>query len=67
VIGNANFTFRPFAGRSRDNSMVSGLELGLHVDNVFNARYANPGSIEHLESSIEQNGRTFVLRLTSRF
>ena len=67
VIGNSNFTFRPFAGRSRDNDLLAGLELGLHVANVFNTRYANPASIEHLQSSIDQNGRTFMLRLTSRF
>jgi outer membrane receptor protein involved in Fe transport len=67
VIANSNFTFRPFADRSRGNSMLRGLEMGLHVDNLFNVRYANPGSIEHLEPSIEQNGRTFIVRLTSRF
>jgi len=67
VIGNGNLTFRPFAIGSRDITLVSGLELGLHVDNLFNARYSNPGSIEHLQPTIEQNGRTFVVRLTSRF
>ena len=67
VIANSNFTVRPFAYHSRCNTMLGGLELGLHADNLFNLRYANPGSIEHLEPSIEQNGRTFVLRLTSPF
>ena len=67
VIGNSNLTFRPFAARSRGNSLLPGLELGLHVANVFNTRYANPGSVEHLQSSIDQNGRTFMVRLTSRF
>ena len=67
VIGNANVTVRPFGNRGPDNNLVSGLELGLHVENLFNARYSNPGSIEHLQPTIEQNGRTFVVRLTSRF
>jgi len=67
VIANSNLTYRPFADRLRGNSMLGGFEVGLHVDNLFNARYANPGSIEHLQSSIEQNGRTFIVRLTSRF
>jgi iron complex outermembrane receptor protein len=67
VIGNGNVTVRPFGNRGPENNLVSGLELGLHVDNLFNARYANPGSIEHLQPTIEQNGRTFVVRLTSRF
>jgi iron complex outermembrane receptor protein len=67
VIANSNFTVRPFADHSRGSSMLAGLELGLHADNLFNVRYANPGSIEHLEPSIEQNGRTFIVRLTSRF
>ena len=67
MIGNSNLTFRPFAIRPRANSLLTGLELGLHVANVFNKRYADPGSIEHQQSSIDQNGRTFMLRLTSRF
>lgn len=67
VIANSNFTFRPFADHSRGSIMLRGLEVGLHADNLFNTRYANPGSIEHLEPSIEQNGRTFIVRLTSRF
>jgi outer membrane receptor for ferrienterochelin and colicins len=66
-LANSNLTLRPFATRSRDSGLLSGLELGFRIDNVFNTRYANPGSIEHLQSSIEQNGRTFVMRLTSRF
>jgi iron complex outermembrane receptor protein len=67
VIANSNFTFRPFVDRSRGSRMLTGLEVGLHADNLFNTKYANPGSIEHLEPSIEQNGRTFIVRLTSRF
>jgi outer membrane receptor for ferrienterochelin and colicins len=66
-LANGNLTFRPLATRSRDSGLLSGLELGFRIENVFNTRYANPGSIEHLQSSIEQNGRTFVVRLTSRF
>ena len=30
-----------------------------NIRNLFNARYADPGSDEHLSDSIEQNGRTF--------
>jgi outer membrane receptor for ferrienterochelin and colicins len=66
-LANSNLTLCPFATRSRDSGLLSGIELGFRIENVFNTRYANPGSIEHLESSIEQNGRTFVVRLTSRF
>lgn len=67
VIANSNLTFRPFAEHSLGNGLLAGFEVGLHADNLFNTRYANPGSIEHLEPSIEQNGRTFIVRLTSRF
>jgi outer membrane receptor for ferrienterochelin and colicin len=67
LLANSNLTLRPFATRTRDTGVWSGLELGLRIENLFNTRYANPGSIEHLQSSIEQNGRTFVMRLTSRF
>jgi iron complex outermembrane receptor protein len=66
-LANSNLTLRPFATRSRDGGLLPGLELGFRIENVFNTRYANPGSIEHLQSSIEQNGRSFVARLTSRF
>jgi hypothetical protein len=48
-------------------TLLSGLALGFRIENVFNTRYANAGSIEHSESSIVQNGRTLVVRLTSRF
>jgi hypothetical protein len=66
-LANGNLTLCPFATRSRDGGLLSGVELGFRIENVFNTRYANPGSIEHLQSSIEQNGRTVVARLTSRF
>jgi len=67
LVANSNLTLRPFGLASSQNGLLAGLELGFHIDNLFNTRYANPGSIEHLQSSIEQNGRTFIVRLTSRF
>jgi outer membrane receptor protein involved in Fe transport len=34
------------------------LTATFQIRNLFNARYADPGSDEHLSDSIEQNGRT---------
>ena len=50
---------RPVTGR--------GLAVTLAIGNLFNASYADPGSREHLEQSIPQDGRTAWLRATWRF
>jgi iron complex outermembrane receptor protein len=44
-----------------------GLELSASVFNVANHRYADPGSEEHRQATIVQNGRTAMLKLTYRF
>ena len=67
MVANTNLTFRPAGARSRDGGLFAGLEFGLRIENLFNTRYSDPGSIEHLQASIPQNGRTFIARLTSRF
>jgi outer membrane receptor protein involved in Fe transport len=38
-----------------------------HIRNLFNDRYSDPASEEHLGTSIEQNGRTFRLGLRWAF
>jgi outer membrane receptor for ferrienterochelin and colicins len=43
------------------------LELSLNLRNLFNARYADPASDEHLADSIEQNGRTLRVGLRWTF
>ncbi|HEV8122685.1 MAG TPA: TonB-dependent receptor [Gemmatimonadales bacterium] len=67
IVANGTLTLRPFSTVTSRSGLLAGLEFGLHVENLFNKRYSNPGSVEHLQASLEQNGRTFVLRLTSRF
>ncbi|MFH1278228.1 MAG: TonB-dependent receptor [Candidatus Eisenbacteria bacterium] len=42
------------------------LELGGGVYNVFDNRYGDPGSEEHLQDLIEQDGRSYRIRLRCR-
>jgi iron complex outermembrane receptor protein len=48
-------------------SLSSRLELGVAVRNAFDAEYATPGSEEHLQDLLLQDGRSFGLTLTWRF
>ncbi len=43
------------------------LEIFASVYNLFDARYAYPGFGEHVQDTIEQDGRTFRVGLTLRF
>ena len=43
------------------------LEVSASVYNLFDTRYAYPGFGEHVEDAIEQDGRTFRLKVTYRF
>ena len=44
-----------------------GLDISLSVYNLFDQQYFDPGNPEHLQGLIEQDGRTFRLKLTYRF
>ena len=44
-----------------------GLELSASVQNVFDRRYGFPGGNEHAQDIIEQDGRTFRLKVSYRF
>ena len=48
-------------------ALRSRLEAALTVRNVFDARYADPGSEEHRQDMLLQDGRTFGLSLKWRF
>lgn len=50
-------------GRSPHN----GFEVSASIFNLFDARWEDPGSEEHRQDGIVQNGRTLRLRLTYRF
>ncbi len=44
-----------------------GLELSASIYNLLSYRYSVPGGTEHSQDQIEQDGRTFRLKLTYRF
>lgn len=44
-----------------------GLEVSASIYNVLDHHYRTPGSVEHQQDTIEQDGRTFRLKLTFRF
>jgi iron complex outermembrane receptor protein len=54
VVANATL----FARR-----IVGGLEASASVYNALDARYGDPGSEEHRQDVIAQNGRSFGVRL----
>jgi iron complex outermembrane receptor protein len=43
------------------------LQLTFNVRNLFNARYADPASEEHVADALEQNGRTFRVGVSWAF
>jgi iron complex outermembrane receptor protein len=44
-----------------------GVEFTASVRNLFNKRFSDPASEEQLQDQIEQDGRTFWLKLKYRF
>jgi iron complex outermembrane receptor protein len=50
---------------SRD--VLDGLSFSARIYNLFNESYSDPGSFDHLQSEIPQDGRTFFLQLSYRF
>jgi len=67
----------PDAGRVGDHeivnltlfsqNLVKGLELSASVYNLFDDKYSDPATTWHEQNSIEQDGRTFRVKLTYRF
>lgn len=47
--------------------LPGGLEVSVGAFNLFDRRYGEPGSEEHIQDTIEQNGRNLRTRLTFRF
>jgi len=46
---------------------VDGLQVAISAYNLFDTTYSNPGSEEHTQDQIEQNGRSFWLKLDYTF
>ena len=44
--------------------LAPGLTVGFEVRNLFDARYGDPGSKEHVQDQIEQDFRTFFITLS---
>jgi iron complex outermembrane receptor protein len=57
-VGNLSLSWRPTG---------KGFGAGLAAYNVFNTAYADPGSVEHAQRVIPQDGRTRSVRLAWRF
>ena len=47
--------------------LTKDIDLSLSAYNLFDKRYGDPGSEEHLQDIIQQNGRSFRLKLTYKF
>jgi outer membrane receptor for ferrienterochelin and colicins len=47
--------------------LLPGREFSAQVNNLFDHRYGDPGSNEHLQDTILQDGRTYWLKLKYRF
>ena len=48
-------------------NIVKGLDVSASVYNLFNEKYVDPGSGEHLQDVIEQDGRVFRFKVTYKF
>ncbi|WP_413935339.1 TonB-dependent receptor plug domain-containing protein [Nitrospira sp. BLG_1] len=47
--------------------LIRGWELSAHINNLANQKYGYPGSGEHRQDIIDQDGRTFWVKLKYRF
>ena len=50
-----------------NRNWIKGLELSAGLYNLFNERFFDPGSEEHIQSGIQQNGRTFRIQASIDF
>ena len=48
-------------------ALLSGWDLSLSVYNLFDQRYGDPGSGEHLQDVILRDGRNFRVKLIYNF
>ncbi len=58
AVGNLTFLWK---------NVINGLELSASVYNLFDEKYSDPVSKDHEQKSIEQDGRTFRLKLTYKY
>lgn len=48
-------------------NVLKGLEVSTSVRNLFGANYSDPGSAEHVQDAIDQDGRSFWLKIKYGF
>jgi len=46
---------------------MKNFEASVSVYNLFDYRYGDPASLEHVQDVIQQDGRNFRLKLSYRF
>jgi len=48
-------------------NLVKGLQISASLYNLFNQRYGDPGAVDHRQDIIEQDGRSFRVKVSYRF
>ena len=67
VTGNETDSFVVTNLTLFNQDSIDGLQASISVYNLFDETYSNPGSEEHTQDQIEQDGRTFWLKLDYTF
>ena len=49
------------------HEIAPGLELSASVYNVLDRKFSTPGGAEHLQDTLEQDGRSFRVKVSHRF
>jgi len=65
--GSENPAYCTVNGTLFSRNLVKRVEVSASIYNLFNTHYGDPGGPEHLQNIIQQNGRTFWLKLTYCF
>jgi len=47
--------------------LVKGVEFSASIDNIFNKKYSDPVGSDFSEDAIQQDGRSFRVKLTYHF
>ncbi len=64
-IVNTNFIFNPkFSTENTILNIFNNMSASLQIKNLFDNKYKHPSGFEHLQTFIEQSGRTFLFKLT---
>ena len=69
LIVNLNLGIHPFHAAVPSNGprFLHGFDVALRITNLFDARYAYPGGVQHVQNGIEQDGRAVMVRLGYEF